>query len=205
MSFASFRLPVAALLAGLLLCPHAAVAQQKGPQPLTRTQFGLGYVANAPDAMVGGSAYVLLPHAGGIGLYVDAKFNPSDQTSERGWDPSVTSLEVAGREGSKFIRTEESWKSYNVALMRPVSTSLIIYAGAGVAKLTRYDLYEVDPLSDIGLSGVAWTLNPATAETKTNLMVGIMMRLTSFVTAQFGYETQPSGVTVGASVRLPRW
>lgn len=203
-SFASPLLPLAALLAGLALCPQPASAQG-GPAPLTRTQFGVGYVANAPDAMAGGSAYMILPRVGGIGLYVDAKFDLSSPVHERAWDPDVTSREVADRAASDFIQTEESWKSFNVAVLRPLTPGFMVYAGAGVAKVRRFDLYNVDPASDIGVGGVAWAQDPTASETRLNWMVGIMMRLTRWTTAQFGYETRPNGVTAGVSVRLPPW
>jgi len=165
----------------------------------------VGYVVNAPDMTLGGSAHVILPTAGGIGLYVDMKFDQSPTTEERGYDPNFTSLEVAGLEGSDYVETDESWEGFNVALIRPLNPTLWVYAGAGVAKVTRYDLYNVDPEVEVGIGGVAWVENPATAETRTNFMVGIMMRLSSLLSAQFGYETQPDGVTVGVSLRLPRW
>ncbi|MHB1192725.1 MAG: hypothetical protein ACYC6F_06725 [Longimicrobiales bacterium] len=203
-SFASSLLPLAAFLVGLALSPPPASAQG-GQLPLTRTQFGVGYVANAPDAMAGGSAYLILPRGGGIGLYVDAKFDLSSPVHERGWDPALTSQEVADKAGSSFVQTEGSWKSFNVAVVRPLTPGFMIYAGGGFAKLRRFDLYNVDPFSDVGVGGVAWAENPATSETRTNLMAGIMMRLTRWTTAQFGYETQPDGVTAGVSIRLPPW
>lgn len=198
----SISLGLSLVVLGLGARPALA---QGEPVPLTWTQFGVGYVGNAPDMMAGGSAHVIFPTAGGIGLYVDMKFDQSSPTEERGYDPNVTSLEVAGMEGSHHVETDESWKSFNVALIRPLNSSLWVYAGGGVAKLIRYDLYDVDPEAGIGVGGVAWLENPATAETRTNLMVGIMMRLSSRLSSQFGYETQPDGVTIGVSVRLPRW
>lgn len=180
-------------------------AQQGGPAPLSRTQYGIGYVANAPDEIVGGGAYVLSPKRGGIGLYVDAKFDVSDPTGERGFDASVTSSEVANEVGGKYVESEESWRSFNVAVVRPLSASLMVYVGGGLAKKKGYDLYQVDPSSPVGVSGVVWTENLEAAETKPNLMVGTMMRLTRRVTTHFGYETRPKGLTVGASLRLPAW
>ncbi len=185
--------------------PDQAPARPRGPQPLTTTQYGIGYVANAPDATVGGGAYVLSPRWGGIGVYLDAKFDISNPTDERGYDPSVTSQQVADMVGGQFRGTEASWRSMNVALMRPLTPSLIAYAGGGMARMTVFDLYNVDPEEPVGLGGLVWAENPDATETRVNLMVGFLMRLTSRVSAHFGYETQPAGATVGASLRIPRW
>lgn len=195
---------LALLMLGLALSARPAVAQG-GPSPLTHAQFGVGWVGNAPDAILGGTAYVIVPALGGIGLYVDAKFDASNPTGDRAYDGTVTSLEVAPLETAHYNLTEESWKSFNVAVIRPINPSFWIYAGGGLAKLIRYDLYDLDPDLGIGVGGLVWAENPATAETRANLMAGIMMRLSSRLTAQFGYETQPSGVTGGFSLRLPAW
>lgn len=201
----SVSLPVAALLVLATFGTAPASAQLRGPTPLSRTQYGIGYVANAPEAMVGAGAYVLSPRWGGIGIYADAKLDASNPSDELGYDASVTASEVAGMVGGKFIKTEGSWRSFNIAVMRPLTPSLIAYVGGGLAKVTEFDLYNVDPASPVGLSGVVWAKNPDTSATRANLMVGVLMRLTRHVSAHFGYETQPNGVTVGGSLRLPAW
>lgn len=194
-----------ALVAFGLLCLTQDAAAQRGPGPQTGAQFGIGYVVNAPDQMAGGNAYVIFPKFGGIGVYVDAKFDVTGPTNERGYDPSVTSAEVEGLPDSRYHTTEGSWTSFNVGIVRPLNPQFFLYAGGGVAKLTRYDLFDVNIDGDIGLGGVAWVENPATAETRTNVMGGIMMRMSPHLTAQFGYETQPKGFTAGFSLRLPTW
>ncbi len=197
------------LAAGMLMFGlHATgvAAQPRGPTPLSRTQFGVGYAGNAPDAMVGAAAYVLFPHWGGVGIYVDAKFDGRTPAGERGYDPDYTSRQVAEEvEGANFVKTEGSWHSFNVAIMRPLTPSFVAYVGGGMAKVDQYDLFNVRLGSPVGFGGTVWAENPETAETRANFMIGFMMRMTARVTAQFGYETQPDGVTVGASLRLPSW
>jgi len=195
---------IALCLLGAAFTAAPAEAQRAIP-PQTRAQFGIGYVANAPDAMAGGAAYVILPGAGGIGLYVDAKFDVNKPTSQRGYDATTTSLQVASMPGSTYRRTEGGWRSFNAAVIRPINPQFWIYAGAGVAQLTRYDLYDVNAENNVGFGGVAWVENPATSETRANVLGGIMMRLSSHLTAQFGYDTQPKGFTVGATLRFPPW
>jgi hypothetical protein len=197
--------PAALLLALAAVSPPGALAQTRGPAPLSKTQFGLGYVANAPEVMAGGSVYVLLPMGGGIGVYVDAKFDVSNPSDEKGWDPNATSAQVRKSPDAKFLQTEESWRSFNVALVRPLTPSLLAYIGGGLAKVRTYDLYAAPADFPLGVGGVVWALDPPSAATRANFLVGMLMRMTPRVTAQFGYETRPSGVTVGLSLRLPPW
>lgn len=205
-TLARTMIPIAACLATLTLPAVPAAAQQGSVPEMSRMQFGVGWVGNAPEAMLGGAAYVLLPRSGGIGLYLDAKFDVSNPSGERGYDASVTSRQIAAQEvGATFVRTEESWSSVNVAVMRPLTPYLIAYAGGGLARATRYDLWNVDIASPFGEGGVAWAEDPDQEETSANLMVGVLMRLTRRASAHFGYETKPSGVTVGVSLRLPPW
>ena len=206
----SFRRAIAAAtlplcLTALILAAAAPAAGQQDPEALSRTQFGVGFVGNAPDALLGGGAYVILPRWGGIGLYVDAKFDYSNPTGERGWDASVTSAEVANDVGGDFIKREESWQSFNVALVRPLSPTISAYAGAGVARGKAYDLFEVGLASDVGFGGVVWAEDPPSEETKVNILFGVITRISSRISAHFGYDTQPSGITVGLTLRLPAW
>lgn len=183
-----------------------AAGQLVGPQPLTRTQFGLGFVANAPDALLGGSAYLILPTAGGIGLYVDAKFDNANPSGELGFDARYTARQVAGDLGGVFVKREASWRSLNAALVRPLTPSLMVYVGGGIATASYYDLFANVPLDvDAGHGGVVWAESPEDDETLGNLMFGVMLRMTSRFTTQFGYETRPKGVTAGVSLRLPAW
>jgi hypothetical protein len=199
------RVPFVTCLMALVVGAFPAAAQT-GPTPLSRTQFGIGYVANAPDAVAGGTAYVLLPRAGGIGFYVDAKFDVSSPSKELGYNPDVTATQVENESsGAEFIKFEESWKSFNVGLMRPLTPSLVAYAGGGIAKATRFDLYQVSLNDPLGLGGIVWAKNPDEGETRLNVMVGVLMRITRRVSTHFGYETQPSGMTVGITLRIPPW
>lgn len=189
---------------GALAAP--AASQTAGPPPLSRTQFGVGFVANAPDAILGGSAYVLLPTAGGIGIYVDAKFDNADPSGELGFDARYTSRQVAGELGGVFVKREASWRSVNAAVIRPLTPSFMAYVGGGIAYATYYDLFaNVPPEVDAGHGGVVWAESPDDEGSVGNLMFGVMLRMTSRLTTQFGYETNPKGVTAGISLRLPAW
>ena len=91
------------ILVALAALVHPAAAQLRGPEPQSRTQFGVGFVANAPDAVLGVSAYVLLPAAGGVGLYVDAKFDNANPSSELGYDARYTARQVAGEHEERAV------------------------------------------------------------------------------------------------------
>ena len=78
--------------------------------------------------------------------------------------------------------------------------------GRGRTHETSYRLYDqIDRDLGIGFGGVVWAKDPRYAQSRANLMVGMITRLTSRLSAHFGYETQPDGVTAGLSLRLPRW
>lgn len=199
-------------LAFLLAMGPRPLQGQSNPPPISRIQFGLGYVGNAPDAILGGAGYLILPElgpiSGGIGLYVDAKFDLDDPTDERGFNPDVTVEELLNdptREITDFLRSETTWWSVNLALIRPLNPFLMAYAGGGIAFADRYALFNVPQNDPVGVGGVVWAEDPSREETRMNLMAGILMRLTASVSTHFGVETQPRGLTVGISLRLPKW
>lgn len=183
------------------LAAPAAVSAQVVDAP----RFGIGYVANAPDQMAGGSAYAIFPVAGGLGLYVDAKFDVDSPSKDIAFRPDLTGAEVRSSEeftGARFLKQEFSYRSVNVALVRPINTGVSIYAGGGMAWGENYKLYE----QIIGELGYAlWVVDPEFDETEVNLMGGLILRISSVLSTQIGYETQPNGVTAGVSLRLPRW
>jgi len=203
--------PSPGLLRSALLCALLSTfaaplfGQGYAPPPLQHTQYGIGYVGNLPDVQVGGSAYVLVPRWGGVGVYVDAKFGVGGPSSERGYDGSVTAARIENELGGTFVKEEGEWWSANAAVMYVFSPYLTLYAGGGVAHLSPYRLYNIDRELGVGVGGVVWARDPRGDEYRPNMMLGMITRLTSRVSAQIGYETQPDGVTAGLSLRLPRW
>jgi hypothetical protein len=79
------------------------------------------------------------------------------------------------------------------------------YVGGGITRLTRYEIYNVDLNDPAGVGGLVKVENPEREATRPNFMAGVFMRLSSLISTQFGFETQPQGVTVGVSLRLPPW
>lgn len=186
--------------------PPQTQTQPHAPPPLHSVQYGFGYIANLPDEEVGGAAYVILPRWGGVGLYVDAKFGVSGPSHYNGYDSSVNAAYIDNEVGGEFIKSEGSWWSANAAFLKTLSPYFTVYAGGGVAHLTEYALYDlIDTDTGIGFGGVAWVQDPRRDQYRTNFLVGMITRLTSRVSAHFGYETQPDGVTAGLTLRIPRW
>lgn len=184
--------------------PSRAETQEE-PGELDHTHFGIGYIANAPDLMSGVGAYFVIPKLGGIGLYVDAKFDVKNPSDSPEFDSSLTADDVPNEvEGASYIESESSYRSFNVAVVRPVSPFLMVYAGGGLAHRTRYAEYE-DPRQTHGRGGVFWVESPSEEEDRVNLMIGMMMRVGPRITSHFGFETQPRGITAGLSLRLPSW
>ena len=167
-------------------------------------RFGLGYVANAPEMMAGISGTVVFPSFGGIGLYVDAKFNVDSPSREVDFLEGRTALDVENTvPGVSFRDHKDSYQAFNVALVRPVNPSLMIYAGGGVATMTRYRQYK-DPTEELGRAGFFWVEAPDEEATEANLLVGLLMKITPLLHMQTGFETGPKGFTVGATFLIPR-
>ncbi len=184
-----------ALGAALLVGAGSAGAQQ-----VTQPRVDIAYVANAPDLMTGGGLYVLFPAMGGLGLYVDAKFDPSSPSRKSNYLPDVTAAQAAGQFGDSYQDTQDGWRSFNVALIRPVTPALMVYAGAGAARKTKYNEYQ-DTSFTRGTFGKYWVKDVST--NSVNLMGGLFFRMSRFVYTQFGLESSPGGATVGLSIALP--
>ncbi len=179
-----------------------AVAGAGSGQSITRTRVGIGYVAAAPDLLLGGAAYVLLPVAGGMGLYADAKFDASDPTHKSNFEPGLTAQQVESQFGDAFGFSTDSWRAFDVALIRPVRPALSFYGGAGYASRKRYNEYY-DPTGTRGLVGHYWVEDPTQRKNTINIMAGLLFRMSRFLNAQMGVESAPGSFTVGLSVLLP--
>lgn len=201
-----WTLAAALVVTGLgIWVPTADAQSRPRVRELDGLQFGIGYIANAPDMVTGGGAYVIFPKWGGIGIYVDAKFDPENPSDSEEFEPGLTAVQAQNEvPGARFVEHESSYRSFNVALVRPVSPYLMIYGGGGLAYRTEYQEYE-EPSKNYGRGGIFWVEAPSRDETRFNIMLGIMMRMSSRLTSHFGFETQPRGITAGLSFRLPSW
>ncbi len=177
-----------------------------GGQELDRVRAGIGFVANAPHQMAGAGGYILLPLWGGIGLYVDGKGDIDSPAKDRAFDEDLTAAEVMTDPryaGTRYVKSETSWRlSFNMALVRPLNPFLMVYLGGGFSQGEAYSLYDV-PQGDIGRA--LWVRDLEFDEDRVNIMLGLILRMSRMFSSQIGIETQPRGLTVGISLRLPPW
>ena len=194
-----FPVALAVTVAGVAVSIPTPGSSQDAPA----RRFGIGYVANAPDVLGGVSGYVVLPVLGGLGLYIDAKFDVDSPARDDTFISTLTDTEVEEQvAGVEFVDALDSWQSLNVALLRPVTPALMLYAGAGYATRTRYHEYR-DPDGELGQLGFFSVEVPGDEWKTVNVLFGGFLRLSRWLDFQFGLETKPRGFTVGASLRLP--
>jgi len=191
-----------ALLALTALAPGTARAQE-GEGEAGQTRLGVGYVANVPNMFVGASAHFIPAGLRGWGVYADVKFDIESPADDEGFIEGLTVEQVDDELGHERSGQEGSWSSVNLALVRTLSPELALYAGGGVGWRKEYRQY-FDPDRELGVSGLYWVEDTGLSGTYLNGMAGVMLRLTSSVTAHFGAETAPPGFTLGLSLTLPQ-
>jgi opacity protein-like surface antigen len=188
------------------LCGAAPAAAQIGV-PASRAmtfepRFGVGYVANMPNQFAGVSAHYISGFMGGLGIYVDAKFDVSSPEDEDGYIADLTAAEVEDQFADQRFHSEGSWRSVNVALMRPLAPQFVVYAGAGIADGKQYHEY-IDVEGNRGVEGFYWVRDEEESGSEVNVLGGAMFQLTRNIAFQVGMESQPRGFSVGASYLVP--
>lgn len=212
MNFLSLRRRPLTGVAALFLTGIAALpaAAQGGPPSgsvpdpgfLELPRLGVGYVVNAPSMYLGFSGFAVTPVWGGIGLYVDAKFDRDSPMDEQSYIDSLTVQIVEDEIGDEFVGEEDEWKGFNAALVRPLSPQLMVYLGAGYAERERYWRYQ-DPGQGRGTGGFYWVRNLEESGSEINVLGGAFFRITSNIALQFGLESMPRGMTVGGAYSIP--
>lgn len=184
----------------------AAVVQAAPAQVQQATPFlprvGVGFAANAPHEVLGVSVHAVSGILGGLGIYVDAKMGNDSPRDEFTFDPDLTATEVEDLYDDQLFTSRSDWRSVNVAVVRPLMRELMVYAGAGYSDHTQYREY-FDPEQDRGVGGFYWVEDPDNSGGEVNLLGGAMFGISQNVFIQFGVETKPRGVTVGASYSIP--
>jgi hypothetical protein len=192
-----------ASLVGALSCVPASGAAQSVARPLSWSRFGIGYVANAPNMMAGVSGYVLFRALGGIGLYADAKFDVDSPGRDPYYYPNWTPSQVEDSVRDVFpVDHQVSWRAFDVAVVRPVTPGLMVYAGVGYAQKKRYQSYQ-DPSKQLGQLGLFWVEAPDLRVNTASAMFGVFMRMSRVLAFQTGFETTPRGFTLGATIKFP--
>lgn len=192
------------------LCVLAAAAptgaQEIGAaqEGLTETTYvSLGYVVNAPEQMLGGSAMTVGPKWGGWGLYADAKFTRDTPEDGDRFDPTLTADDVATQlPQDELFQEASAWRSLNAAVVRAVSPQFAVYAGAGVTDETAYDEYQSDERQGTA-EAFYWVEDEAESSSEPNVLGGVFLRASRNLLFHFGGEANPAGATIGASLGLP--
>lgn len=188
-------------LAAAVLLATAATADAVGAQvglglAYERPRFMVGYVANAPELMLGGMVAVLPPFLGGWGVHVDAKRAVQDPGAESSFQPDVTRTEAETVLQDVVVQEKTYWESYNAAVVRAFRPDLILYLGGGAAKEARYVEY-FDPEGTSGEFGYYWVRDEPPGGWRANAMAGMYFRLMRHLALQFGVEATPPGLTIG--------
>ncbi len=105
--------------------------------------------------------------------------------------------------GDQFVESTDSWWTVNVAVVKPLTRQLALYAGAGMSERTGYREYY-DPDRELGRVGYYWVENPEISEGNVNFLAGAIFTLTGYLNFHFGGETTPGGFTVGMSWSFPK-
>lgn len=202
-----FRL-LRAALAGALLA--AAVAPSLSAQVISgsagqrqfQPRMGVGYVANIPNQFVGASGHFVSNFWGGMGLYVDAKFDLDSPEDEEGFVDSLTAADVEDRLGDPLLQREGVWTSVNVAVTRAVTPQLVAYAGVGYSDAQEYREY-LDDTREMGQFGFYKVRDEEASGAKVNILGGLMFQISRTIALQLGGETAPGGFTIGVSYLVP--
>lgn len=185
----------AAITLLLLAASHGNVVAQVGPGPVfERPTWLVGYVANAPHLLLGGTVAVLPDALGGWGLYLDAKTgveSPAD-------DPSfATDRTVAQARSEDIFTGEEShWRSFNAAVVRAFRDDFIVYLGGGAAEERAFAEF-LDESGQRGNFGYYIVEDESSGGWQANAMGGMYFRIMEHLALQFGVESTPVGLTVG--------
>lgn len=187
------------ILAGVVLALMVTAGGADAQNPSSPGELGIGYVANAPDALVGGAVWGLIPGLHGWGLYVDVKVDPEDPIQGGYLYEALTPADVESQWPTDLEFSSNSrWRTFNLAVMKTITDELILYAGGGYAQEKAYRQYK-DFGENRGKFGWYWVEDEDAARTGVNLMAGGFLRISGPMRIQFGGETRPKGFTVGLS------
>lgn len=181
-----------------LLVPARALEAQDAP-----LAYGFGFVANGPRQFAGVSVHFLVPGLYGLGIYADAKFDPTSDTRDGVLLAGVTHTQATAEFGDQWFRDEQRWTTINVALLYAVTEELRVYLGGGPTFRDGFTEYH-DEMMERGDRGFYWIEDPDHTETLVNVMGGAFFRIAPGLFVQFGLESQPRGYTVGLTLSLPR-
>lgn len=197
---------VAGMVLGLVsVLAMGASAQQPvidaGPDWRTTSMAGFGYKGNLPRALLGVSAHVTFAQLRGFGLYVDYRATHESYRDEE-FLTNITVRQAELEFGDDFVQARNHWRVANVAVLKPITAELALYAGGGLARHTVYREY-FDTSMERGEFGHYRVEDDEDSGNRLNLTGGAMFRAGRHLAFHFGGETAPGGFTVGVSALLP--
>lgn len=161
-------------------------------------QLGAGYVVNGPEQFTGGSVHALWDVAGGIGLYLDAKWGSSTLVDERTFTTDFDFQAARDEFRDDLIIEDFEWTTFNVALMRPITDEVSLYAGAGHSRRRAFGEF-FDQAEERGVGGLYWVEDPQRRDARLNVLGGMFFQIAPRISVHLGAESAPAGVTVGGS------
>jgi hypothetical protein len=181
------------------LSATAPVCAQRAIDFAHNANWMAGYVANAPQQLLGVGAWAMPSPRHRWGLYADGKRrfeSPAGDALDRTMTPAD-----ADALGDRFFKEAAAWTTVNLAAVRGLSSDLAVYLGGGLSRRTMYVQY-VDETQTRGQGGQYWVVDDDLTGTFVNVLGGAFFRATARVAFQFGAEAAPAGATVGVHLRL---
>lgn len=180
----------------LAALPATAVAQAGPASIYERPSWFIGYVANAPHLLLGGTVAAIPPALGGWGLYLDAKTGIDSPAGDEFYRDDLSHDQARQELGDTFSSDQSHWRSFNAAVVRAFSDNVIIYLGGGVAEEQVYSEFY-DPSGERGNLGYYWVKDEDLQAWRGNAMGGMYFRIMRHLAFQAGVESTPVGLTVG--------
>jgi len=178
-----------------------ALAQEFQPDFRNSSYLAAGWVANAPDALLGGGISFIRPT--GIGFFANVRVSHEDPGGESNFLPNVTVDQALNEFGDFRFHDESKWLLISGGLIRTLTPELALYAGAGLARRDYYQQFE-DPDGQRGELGFYWVRDDESSGDFASVLGGVLFRAGRNLIIQFGAETEPRGMTIGVHLGLPR-
>ncbi len=157
-------------------------------------QWLIGYTAKPTQQLLGAGVAAVLSPSGRWGFLADGRIS-TDRPESRFRRSDVE----AGSQPSGSER--EAWANVNAAVLRTITPELGLYFGGGVswrtAKYRQYEVWEEEFPVDM-----YWVETGDATQADGNLVAGGLFRMGSRLVLQFGWQTAPSGFTVGGYFRV---
>jgi hypothetical protein len=155
-----------------------------------------GFTVKPPQQVLGLGATWSPPALRGWGVLADVRFatdRPDSNEIRRDW----TRSDALGA-GHEFVRSQISWNSSSVALVRGITREMAVFAGAGLSRSSAYSQFLFDTEEGEVLEiEIYFIEEPERAEDRVNWVGGALYRMGSRLAVQVGIQSEPFGFVVG--------